>query len=63
MPVAPKPFTYVCPKCGYKVVHKPKSDNLQPADIGRLCPKCATPMEKKPLNEAGVFNTIMGLFR
>ena len=51
--VAPKPFKYVCPKCGYTRVVKIESDNLSVKDylmMNSTCPKCQTEMEKKELN-------------
>ena len=50
MPIAPKPFTYVCKKCGYIKYVNIKSDALTPIDIVNLspiCPKCSSKMDKK----------------
>lgn len=55
MPIPAKPFKYVCPKCGYTKIVKPKSDVLSPTDLISTCPKCGTQMEKK---ELGFFDTI-----
>ena len=50
MPVAPKPFKYKCPNCGYSKVVKPKSDALNPTDWINICPKCKTEMTRQELN-------------
>ena len=45
MPIKPKPFTYVCPCCGWKKTVAPSSDAL-PIGIGEFfdsCPKCGHP--------------------
>ena len=47
--IAPQPFKFVCPKCGYTKVVKPKSDALNPMDFMSTCPKCTAKMNKKPL--------------
>ena len=48
--IQPKPFKFVCPKCGYSKTVRPKSDALNPMDIMNICPKCNTPMEKTSLS-------------
>jgi Zn finger protein HypA/HybF involved in hydrogenase expression len=50
MPIAPKPFKFVCPKCSYSKTVKPKSDILNPMDFISTCPKCNSKMERKELN-------------
>jgi transcription elongation factor Elf1 len=47
--IAPQPFKFVCPKCGYTKVVKPKSDALNPMDFMSTCPKCTAKMDKKLL--------------
>lgn len=44
--VAPKPFKWVCPKCGYSKVVTQKSDALDPSAFMNRCPKCTSEMEK-----------------
>lgn len=56
----PKPFKFVCPKCGYLKIVTPKSDALSPVDFFDICPKCKTKMEQK---ELGIFDGIMRLFK
>lgn len=48
--IAPKPFKYKCPQCGYSKVVKPKSDALNPVDFVDICPKCKAKMERINLN-------------
>jgi len=48
--IQPKPFKFVCLKCGYSRVVKPKSDVLNPIDMINICPKCGAKMERKALN-------------
>ena len=50
MPIAPKPFKYKCPNCGYSKIVKPKSDVINPIEWNNICPKCQNPMERKELN-------------
>ena len=50
MPIAPKPFKYKCPKCGYSKVVRPESDDLNPIDWFDICPKCKTKMKRKELS-------------
>lgn len=45
--IQPKPFKYLCPKCGYSKVVKPKSDVLNPMEMISNCPKCGEKMERK----------------
>ncbi len=58
--IQPKPFKWVCSKCGYSKVVKPKSDALNPVDMMSTCPKCKTKMERKELN---VFDNITSIFK
>ena len=44
--IAPEPFKYECPKCGYTKVVKPKSDVINPLDFSSVCPKCGAEMQK-----------------
>ena len=48
--IAPKPFKYKCPQCGYSKVVKPKSDVLNPMDYLNSCPKCKSQMDRVELN-------------
>jgi len=48
--IAPQPFKYKCPKCGYSKIIKPKSDVINPIELNNICPKCQTQMDKKELN-------------
>lgn len=50
MPVAPKPFKYKCPKCGYSKIIKPKSDVINPIEWNNICLKCQAQMKRKELN-------------
>jgi transcription elongation factor Elf1 len=47
MPIQPKPYKLVCPKCGYTKIVAPKSDaSLMIEDLSS-CPKCEVRMEIK----------------
>ena len=48
--IAPRPFKYKCPKCGYSKIVKPKSDALNPLDYISECPKCKSKMDRVELN-------------
>ncbi len=48
--IQPKPFKFVCPKCGHSAIVRPKSDVLNPMDIMSICPKCGIPMKKTSLS-------------
>ena len=48
--IAPKPFKWVCPKCGYSKTVTPTSDARGPRDFMNRCPKCGADMEKKGLD-------------
>ena len=48
--IAPQPFKYKCPKCGFSKIVKPKSDALSPIDMMRTCSKCQSEMERVTLN-------------
>jgi Zn finger protein HypA/HybF involved in hydrogenase expression len=50
MPIAPQPFKYKCPQCGYSKIVKPKSDVFDPRDMFNICPKCKSEMERQNLN-------------
>jgi len=58
--IQPQPFKYVCPKCNYSKIIKPKSDALNPMDMINSCPKCDTLMERKELNS---LDNIISLFK
>ncbi len=58
--IQPRPFKYVCPKCGYEKIVKPKSDALDISHRLSSCPKCKnTDIEKKGLN---TFDNIISIF-
>ena len=40
MPIPPKPYKLICPKCYWSRVCAPKSDALTPYDMPRECPEC-----------------------
>ena len=48
--IAPQPFKYKCPQCGYTKVVKPKSDVINPIDMLNICPKCKSKMDKSELS-------------
>lgn len=58
--IQPKPFKYLCPKCGYSKVVKPKSDVLNPMEMISNCPKCGEKMERK---EVTPLDNIMSIFK
>lgn len=58
--IQPKPFKYICPKCGYSKVVKPKSDVLNPMDMMRICPKCDGKMERKELTS---LDNLLSIFK
>lgn len=58
--IQPKPFKFVCPKCGYSKIVKPKSDVLNPMDMMNICPKCNEKMRRRELN---VLDNILSIFR
>ena len=47
--IAPKPFKFKCPQCGYSKIVRPKSDVLNPTDWNSICPKCKATMNKVEL--------------
>lgn len=56
--IQPKPFKYVCQKCGYSKIVKPRSDVIDPRDLLlSVCPKCDIHMERKEL--VNIFDTII----
>ena len=48
--IAPQPFKYKCPKCGYSKIVKPKSDVMDLVEMLNICPKCKSEMERVELN-------------
>lgn len=48
--IAPQPFIFECPKCGYSKIVKPKSDVINSIEMMGICPKCKTKMERKELD-------------
>lgn len=40
MPLPPKPWTYVCPNCGWKRTVVPPSDALMGGTFVACCPRC-----------------------
>jgi len=55
----PQPFKFVCLKCGYIKIVKPKSDVVNPIDMINTCPKCGAKMEKKELNSFDVIKSFL----
>ncbi|MBK6303433.1 MAG: hypothetical protein IPF43_05890 [Arcobacter sp.] len=47
MPVQPKPYKLVCPKCGFTKIVTPKSDASTMMEDLSSCPKCEVRMEIK----------------
>ena len=60
MPIAPKPFKFQCPNCGYEKIVKLKSDALSPMDFMSTCPKCKSQMNRKELN---ALDEIVSIFK
>jgi len=58
--IQPKPFKYVCQKCGYSKVVKPKSDVLNPIEMMSICPKCEAKMEQKELT---LLDNLLSMFK
>lgn len=58
--VAPKPFKWVCPQCGYSKMVTPQSDVRDPRDFMNRCPKCGAEMEKN--RDIGVLDVLKGIF-
>ena len=57
MPIKPKPFTYVCPCCGWKKTVAPTSDDLFVGEFFDSCPKCGHPeLERR---EPSVIDTVL----
>jgi len=48
--IAPQPFKYKCPKCGYSKIVKPKSDAIDIVAMLNICPKCKSEMDRVELN-------------
>jgi len=48
--IAPQPFKFKCPQCGFSKVVKPKSDVVNPMDMMNICPECKSQMKKVPLS-------------
>ena len=47
LPVQPKPYKLVCPKCGFTKIVTPKSDASTMIEDLSSCPKCEVRMEIK----------------
>lgn len=58
--IQPKPFKYLCPKCGYSKIIKLKSDVIDLMDMINTCPKCGKKMKQKELT---YFDNIMSIFK
>ena len=65
MPILPKPFKLICPKCKYTKIIRPQSDSLNIMDAVDLCPKCAVPMKQSKISNADniLANIFSKLFR
>ncbi len=50
MPIQPLPFKYICRKCKYKRIVKPKNDKVNFIDMVSICPKCKNSMQRQKLN-------------
>jgi predicted RNA-binding Zn-ribbon protein involved in translation (DUF1610 family) len=46
MCIKPRPWTYVCPNCGWRKLVAPESDCLAPGEYFSACPQCGA----EPLN-------------
>ena len=54
MPIAPRPYKLVCPKCAFSKTVRLKSDALSGKDMLQMsivCPRCGTTMNKEALNK------------
>ena len=63
MPVQPKPYKLVCPKCGFTKIVAPKSDCLNPKDLmamSSICSKCGEQMERKDKN---ILDNVFSMFK
>jgi len=58
--IQPKPFKYVCQKCSYSKIVKPKSDVLNPIEMMSICPKCEAKMEKNVLTS---LDNLLSIFK
>ncbi len=58
--IQPKPFKFLCPKCSYTKIVKPKSDVLNPMDMMSICPKCDAKMERKELTS---LDNLLSIFK
>lgn len=57
--IQPKPFKFICQKCGYIKIVKQKSDVLDPQDLINICVNCNSTMKKEDLN---FFENIKSIF-
>ena len=57
--IAPNQFKFVCSKCGYEKLVKPKSDVVNIEDDIDICPKCKSKMERKELS---IFDKLTNTF-
>ena len=57
--IKPKPFKWVCKKCGYSKSVTPESDVLDFRDFINTCPKCGNKMEREDVN---ILDSIKGIF-
>ena len=58
--IQPQPYKFICPKCNYSKIVKPKSDALNPMDMLSICPRCQAQMERKKLN---ALDEVMSIFK
>jgi hypothetical protein len=53
MPIAPKQYKLICPKCNYSKIVTIASDVLKPQDLLNMsttCPNCLNELQKNDLN-------------
>lgn len=61
MPIRPRPFTFLCGRCGWKKTVAPLSDALGPGDYFERCARCGhQPLD---MRAAGVFDALLAEWR
>jgi DNA-directed RNA polymerase subunit RPC12/RpoP len=67
LPVQPKPYKLVCPKCGYSKVVSLKSDFLSLKDLismSPVCSKCKEQMDRESVDKLeSVIDSLFGMFK